>query len=368
MSSPTPYPPREAALGEAQRLAREATAAAELRAWQTHPDVIALRVERIRVQVDRLMWTGIVLGLCFTMTNVQHFAAAGAGMGSLAWWAAWLMDPMVSLVLLAVLRAEQLTTRYHIPTGLWPRATKWALLAATYLMNTWTSGAAGSASGVALHSVPPLVVVLAAEAVTDVQHALTDCVHRAHTLAIQRAEHRPHSHPSASLQERPTTATGTPQALVRGGGGDHPGATPGERAWGEPGERLTGSRGKRTASAAGERQQWRAVNPAMRSEPHPPPRAGGDSHRAPDSDAEPRRAAGTAGRERRKLLADYVAEARAAWRPGVVVSPAWVRSVTDCSRGLSSKVAAALSTDAPTTPAQTLEPPATGPRPGERAA
>ena len=55
-----------------------------------------------------------------------------------------------------------------------------------------------------------------------------------------------------------------------------------------------------------------------------------------------REAASNAGR---KLLADYVAEARAAWTPGVVVSPAWVRQVTDCSRGLSSKVAATLTSD-----------------------
>jgi hypothetical protein len=48
---------------------------------------------------------------------------------------------------------------------------------------------------------------------------------------------------------------------------------------------------------------------------------------------------------RRKLLANYVADARAAWTPGVVVSLAWVRQVTDCSRGLSSKVAATLATD-----------------------
>jgi hypothetical protein len=47
----------------------------------------------------------------------------------------------------------------------------------------------------------------------------------------------------------------------------------------------------------------------------------------------------------RKLLGDYVAEARAAWTPGVIVTPAWVRQVTDCSRGLSPKVAAALNAD-----------------------
>ena len=48
---------------------------------------------------------------------------------------------------------------------------------------------------------------------------------------------------------------------------------------------------------------------------------------------------------RRKLLADYLGEARAAWTPGLVVTPAWVRQVTDCSRGLSPKVAAALNAE-----------------------
>jgi hypothetical protein len=53
---------------------------------------------------------------------------------------------------------------------------------------------------------------------------------------------------------------------------------------------------------------------------------------------------------RRKLLADYLGEARTAWVPGVVVSPAWVRQVTGCSRGLSPKVAAALNAELPTLP------------------
>ncbi|MGH3754886.1 MAG: hypothetical protein ACRDRP_19750 [Pseudonocardiaceae bacterium] len=201
MTTPTMYsPPRDGRhmLTQAQRLAQDAATAAEVRTWQTHPDVVALRVERIRSQVDRLMWAGIVLGLCFTMTNVQQFAAAGASVGSPAWWSAWLLDPMVSLVLLAVLRAEQVTTRYQVTTGPWPRVAKWSLLTSTYLMNTWAS--------------------------------------------------------------------------------------------------------------------WAAARCKRRSR----------------------------GPVRRKLLVDYLAEARAAWTPGLVVSPTWVRQVTDCSRGLSSKVAAAL--------------------------
>jgi hypothetical protein len=46
-----------------QRLARDAAEAAQVRVYLTHPDVVALRVERVRTQVDRLCWAGIVLGL-----------------------------------------------------------------------------------------------------------------------------------------------------------------------------------------------------------------------------------------------------------------------------------------------------------------
>ncbi|GAB1513241.1 hypothetical protein JCM33774_52830 [Actinophytocola sp. KF-1] len=108
-------------LTRGQKLAQDAAEAAEVRAYQTHPDVVALRIERVRSQVDRLCWAGIVLGLAFTMANVQVFAASGADTWSLPWLAAWVLDPTVSLVLIAVLRAEQITSRYQVRTGRWVR-------------------------------------------------------------------------------------------------------------------------------------------------------------------------------------------------------------------------------------------------------
>jgi hypothetical protein len=329
MSTATMHPP----VSQAQWLAAEAAAAAEPRAYRTDPDVVALRVEHIRTQVDHLMWAGIVLGLCFTMTNVQTFAAAGAPVGSLAWWSAWLLDPMVSLVLLAVLRAEQVTTRYQVHTGVWPRVAKWALLSATYVMNTWVSWAAGSASGVVLHTVAPLVVVIAAEAVTDLQYALSECVHRAHTTAADRAEQ----------SARPEPAT---WAAVNGWAPDHPDdpvPAPDEQivtTIGKPNvtapERTVTTLGERSVDSSDERLGRGSVNPAAAVAGRPTRRVG-----------EPRRTPGkrATGPVRRKLLADYLAEAQAAWMPGVVVTPAWVRQVTGCSRGLSPKVAAALTAE-----------------------
>ncbi|RBM21657.1 hypothetical protein DI005_09000 [Prauserella sp. PE36] len=231
----------------AQRLAQEAAEAAELRSYQADPDVIALRVEKVRAQVDRLCWAGIILGLAFTMANVQSFAAGDAAAWSLPWLAAWLLDPTVSLVLLAILRAEQVTARYQVRTGRWVRRAKWFTLAATYVMNTWESYAAASLSGVVLHSVPPLLVFVAAEAVTDLRDKLTEAVNVAFAEAF---------------------------SVTRGS--DRP--------------------GRRT----------------------------------------PRKPA------RRKLFHDYLVEAREAWTPDVVITPAWVRQATGCSRGLSPRVAEAL--------------------------
>lgn len=261
---PSPAHAYDTASTRAQKLATEAAEAAEVRAYETHPDVIALRVERVRSQVDRLCWTGIVLGLAFTMTNVQSFAAAGATAWSLPWLAAWLLDPTVSLVLLAILRAEQVTARYQVQTGPWTRRAKWFSITATYLMNTWSAFAAGSPSQIVLHSVPPLLVFTAAEAITDLRDKLTEAVAAAFTEAAGRTE----------ATDFVNTTSGGDQA----------------------------------SEAVSENS--------------------------------------TAGRsQRRKLYGDYLAEARAAWTPEVAITPAWVRQITGCSRGLSSRLATALAAE-----------------------
>jgi hypothetical protein len=215
--------------------------------------------ERVAVQVDRLCWTGILLGLAFTMSNVQQFAANGARLWSLPWWSAWLLDPMVSLVLLAILRAEQVTARHGVRAGGWARAGKWFTLAATYVMNVWQAFTAGSPALVVLHSVPPLVVFVAAEAVTDLRDTLGQAI------AV--------SFMNASFMN--PAFMNTPAVTV-------PPASP-------------------------------ALQPTAAI--------------------------------RRTSFADYLTTARAARTPDVIVTPAWVREVTGCSRGLSSRLAAVLRAD-----------------------
>lgn len=263
-------------LSKVDRLRQDAASAAELRALTTNPDVIAMRAETIRAQVDALIWVGIVLGLAFTMVNVQTFAAEGAGAWSLPWLSAWFLDPMVSLVLIAVLRAEQLTARYQVETGTWVRRTKVFAFAATYTMNTWQAWQALHLPGIVLHSVPPAMVYLAAETGPILRDRLTEAVLRAARLVADTTGHTaPVQAPTAT---NPATVHDTPT------------------------ERI--SRPSR-------------------------------EHR-PDTSRNP------VAKPGRKLLAAYLAEARDAYVPGTVITPAWVRSVTDCGRTTSKNVADAL--------------------------
>ncbi|SFK52485.1 hypothetical protein SAMN05421835_12361 [Amycolatopsis sacchari] len=280
-------------LSTADKLAQDAAAAAQVRALSNHPDVVALRVEKVRTFVDTLVWVGIFLGLAFTMVNVQGFAAAGAPAWSLPWLAAWLLDPMVSLVLVAVLRAEQITARYQVLDGMaWAHRTKWFAFLATYVMNTWQSWTHLDLAGIVLHSVPPVLVFLAAETAPVLRDRLTEAVTRAASPAFT-------GHTPAPAD---ATAEAAPQPVQQN-------------------------------APAPERERARESVPATRrSERRNPSRA--------------------AAKPRRKLLADYLAEARTAWAPGVEITPAWVRSVVpDVSRGTSKNVADALRDELTPTPA-----------------
>ncbi|GAA5115971.1 hypothetical protein [Haloechinothrix salitolerans] len=300
-------------LSRAQRLAQDAAEAAEVRAFSEHPDVVALRVERVRTQIDVLMWLGIALGLAFTMVNVQQFAAAGAVSWSLPWLAAWLLDPMVSIVLVAVLRAEQVTARWQVDTGPWIRRTKWFAFAATYVMNTWQSWAKLDVAGIVLHSVPPALVFLASEAAPVLRDRLTESVTRAatprahgstNTAANATAEGAANTTADGAVNTTATDATG---ADVNAAAGVHDTTAP---------TSTTATAGTSTAA----------------------PRT-----RSASTRRKPRTAA------RRRSRADYLAVARARWTPGVEVTPAWIRQVTGCSRGLSSALATELRTELTTT-------------------
>lgn len=304
---------------KADKLGREAAESARVRSLANDPDVIALRVERVRTQVDALMWVGIVLGLAFTMVNVQHFAAAGAVAWSLPWLAAWLLDPMVSLVLVAVLRAEQITARYQVSAGVWATRTKWFAFTATFVMNTWQAWARLNPAGIVLHAVPPLLVLCAAETAPWLRDRLTEATHAAARLATD---------------QQPANTTGPVTEEVANTAGESPVA---ENA--------------NTPTAEAES----AANTVSTVPAEAAPARSGTAPTATTDQNKPSR----------KLYADYLAEARAAFVPGIEPTPAWVRSVTTCGRATSKKVADTLRTERANTGSEPTPLPSITPVPAE---
>jgi hypothetical protein len=169
---------------KAAKLAAAAQAAADVRTFDTDPNVVAYRIERMRARVDRLIWIGLIMGLAFTASNVQAFAARGAEPWSIPWLSGWLLDPIVSLVLVGVLLGEQILARHQIKAGRWVRRTKWTTLALTYAMNTWEAWFELDPALILLHSVPPIVVFCAAEAATTLKQQITTAVRMAYTAAL----------------------------------------------------------------------------------------------------------------------------------------------------------------------------------------
>lgn len=166
-------------MSRAEILKRRADEAAQVRHYETDPDVVAYRLERRAILGTGLIWAGIVLGLAFTVPNVQRFVAGDAEPWSIVWTTAWLLDVMVSLPLIGVLVLEQAVTRHEVQLGAWARVLKWGSLSATYAMNTWESWASLDAAGILVHSVPPLVVFVCAEVLPTGRERITEAVRNA---------------------------------------------------------------------------------------------------------------------------------------------------------------------------------------------
>jgi hypothetical protein len=191
---------------------------------------------------------------------------------------------------------------------------------ATYAMNTWQSWQHLNPAGIVLHSVPPVLVYCAAEAGPVLRDRLTEAVLRAAAMAT----------PAAPLATDTTTEPGTvAEAGTDGTAELEPTQPPAD-------DDTTGSAG--TSGADDQPSQPRRTTTRTDKRATAARRATKRSSNRPQGG--------------RKLLADFVTDARAAFVPGETetpVTPAWVRSVVECSRATSKNVADALNADLLTT-------------------
>lgn len=125
------------------------------------------RIERLVTSVLVVLGIG---GLIFTAVNVTLFAIEH----HVHWGIAWMLDPLVSISLLAALFIDgKLAAHGYKPSG-WPFILRWFAGLATWLMNCWGSLYPDAKftgwpdnpdpAGLLLHSVIPVLVIVLAEA------------------------------------------------------------------------------------------------------------------------------------------------------------------------------------------------------------
>lgn len=190
-------------------LVADAKAAARLREYQNDANVAALTIERTRDRLDRWGWLFLFAGLAYTTVNVQEFVASGAVWPDLRWLTAWLVEPMVMGLMLVLLRGEQIANRYGEESGRWVKVTRWAALLITYVMNTSQYVAALNVAEWFIHSVPVVLVFLAAEALVQQRLSLTAVVDKLWTRTASSQRRRPNSE-SLGVPPRPTVSQGGP--------------------------------------------------------------------------------------------------------------------------------------------------------------
>ncbi|MCM2393075.1 hypothetical protein [Streptomyces albipurpureus] len=133
---------------------------------------------QLQTRLTRVLVVVAVVALTFTATNVTLFAIDH----HISPWIAWLLDPMVAVALGAVLIVDGRLSEHGIDPSGWATALRWFAGLSTWVMNCWSSlwpkgtvfGVPSQVdpAGLVLHSIPPVLLIVLAEAITHYRRAI----------------------------------------------------------------------------------------------------------------------------------------------------------------------------------------------------
>lgn len=134
------------------------------------------------------------VALVFTASNVTMFAIDH----HVSPWIAWMLDPMVAVALGAVLIFDGRLSEYGLTSSGWAAVLRWFAGLGTWVMNCWSSlWPEGTAfgfprevdpAGLVLHSIPPVLLIVLAEAISHYRHAILAKIAHLQTLVDAEAK------------------------------------------------------------------------------------------------------------------------------------------------------------------------------------
>ncbi|MFF8694977.1 hypothetical protein ACF08W_22535 [Streptomyces sp. NPDC015144] len=147
---------------------------------RTAPASQIAALQSLQSGLTKVLITVAVVALAFTATNVTLFAIDH----HISVWIAWLLDPMVAVALGAVLIVDGRLSEHGVKPSGWATVLRWFAGLGTWLMNCWSSlwpAGAGfgvprqiDPAGLVLHSIPPVLLIVLAEAITFYRRAILD--------------------------------------------------------------------------------------------------------------------------------------------------------------------------------------------------
>jgi hypothetical protein len=355
-----------------RRRQRKAFEAARLHALAQDVQARAYQAARMRRWLTTIALIALIGALGWSTTGVHETLTLHMAKHDAAWWGAWAVEPVISWVLLVVVAARAyIATRGATLDHPHLRIVEYGALVVTMTLNVWPyrpmqPGRVFDPMQMLAHAIGPLVAVGVVVVLPIIWAAFSALDHR--SVGAHDRSPQPPTKPSRRVRERlddiarglvegahrytvPAT-TGPAHDTAHHGPAqaahEPPANTPGEGVHEHP--ESTPPTNPVTAAQP-------AHEPPTNTSPEPPTKPAHGRGLSvvpsrPRTARKPARKVPTNGTRKvptntgRKSAEDYLADAREHARKhlpaGTEVTPVWVREVTGCSRGTSSKVATEL--------------------------
>lgn len=139
------------------------------------PPVDPRHLRRVARALDAALWLVALAVGVYSLANV-HAVAVGHGTGDPQ---AWLLAPIVDVALFGGITADSVLSRHRVKPSGWGTALRWFCGGATWTLNVWDAAASGDLGAIVTHSVPPVVLILLAEAAPRYRQQFAQLVHTA---------------------------------------------------------------------------------------------------------------------------------------------------------------------------------------------
>ncbi len=123
-------------------------------------------LRRVGRALDGALWLVALLVGAYSLANVHSVAVGHHTQDPQA----WLLAPIVDIALFAAITADSVLARHGLPPTRWGTGLRWFCGMATWTLNVWDAAASLDAGAIVAHSVPPVVLILLAEAAPRYRH------------------------------------------------------------------------------------------------------------------------------------------------------------------------------------------------------